>query len=1271
MAIHAATLDVRIVADSSDAEAGISSFDKKLQSAGKTMKKVGVGMSAAITAPLVGLAAAGLKSAMEFETNMNVLQQAVGATASEMQGLQAQALSLGASTIFSAGEAAEAMVELGKAGMDTSEIMDSIAGVMDLAAAGGIGLAEAAGLTASALSAFGLEASEADRVADLFAATANASQANISDLGQGMKAAGFAFKLADQPIENLAASLALLTNVGLTGSDAGTALKNAFLRMMNPTQEAKKAMDRLGISFYDANGNMKALPDIIDMLNVSMSGLTNEQRDLALSTIFMSDGMKAMTPLMDAGREGFNAMVTEVTATGAAMDAAAARTKGLAGGIEYFQGSVDSFMIGAALPFLGTLNEWVIALGDAVTWFGNLPQPIINAGLAIGGILAVTGPLLIAFGLMAPAIGAIGTAFAALNAPILLAVAAVAALAVAYATNFGDIQTHVGTAVSFVQSQLSMLGTAAQTFASGVSAAFSKTTFPTLDELWADFKAGDFETIATKIKDTAFELMVNLDTELNISGKAAQLRQSIVEGINSAIEGIGNLNFSGVKSSFNTLRQSIQDTLATAFSGINASGATAAFGKIRTSIQEALTTAFNGINASGASAALSKIRTSIQGALITAFSGINVSGIKQSLTTLRATIESTLISSFGTTNLGAIVSSIKTSMNSLRDSVLSNMTTAIEGMNFDKAGKTVAGMIDKLTAGIKDLNFKDIDWAGVLQTGLVGPIGAAIKGIVWVIDSPNFDGLVTAVKGAIGTIPWADLGTSFAGLGTAIGGQIDSMIADLQTRFAPAAPSPAVIPATTQIKPEMELDVDWSGLTISTAGLVDAATASIGKVNWFAIGQIIGDGLVRDVKTVLGTMDFVGNIIPTVKAQLLGFGAKVGFEIGTALKDLDFGQSLFALETQIKAAIATTLVGVFSEIGTQIAEGIGLIRAGSLEDATSTSDILRERQTGLDAFEWPPLPEWVWPDYVSWEWGEYAEWTWPEYLQWTWPEYLTFTWPDYTAWTWPDYTAWEWPTYAKWEWPAYLTWTWPEIPTPGWLSSLISAISGGAAAASAPAGVKEGDTYPRMVEDESRARSSKGLPSLRPDAEASSAGMAPMNWADYITPLVWATYVPNLNWESIVKPLDWEAIVVPLEWAAFVMPLDWNGFVTSVEWASFVPAVEWSAFVSSLSWDSFVSRVNWGSYINNVSWESYIPGLDWGNFVTTLDWGRYISALTAGSGGGDSAAPAVAAASVSAASAGAVAAAGVNVNVTANVASDMDIQSMALTVAREINRRVR
>lgn len=459
MAIQAAALEVTVGANTAPAERGLRQFSSSLNQTARTMGITGAVMTGALTLPLVGLGKKALTSAADFEQSMNVLRQVTSAPAAAMRDLQEQALRLGAETSFSAGEAAAAMLELGKAGMTTEEIMASIGGVLSLAAAGGVGLAEAATVTAAALNTFGLEASEAERVANLLAAAANASAADIGDLSQGLQQGGFAFAAAGQSIDDLVASLAILTNVGLTGSDAGTALKNAMIRLMAPTQEASNLMAELGINVFDAQGNMLPMADIIAELNTGLQGMTQEQRNAALNTIFLSDGMKAMIPLLDSGVDGFNTMKDAVNQQGAAADVASARMSGLAGAVEYLSGSVDSFLIGSAQPFLGSLASILRGVADAITWFGALPQPIQNAALAFAAVLAAAGPVI---GIL----GAVAGALSFLLTPLGVITVATAALSAAWAADFGGIQGKTAAAIDFLrpyfQELLGWLGAAAK-----------------------------------------------------------------------------------------------------------------------------------------------------------------------------------------------------------------------------------------------------------------------------------------------------------------------------------------------------------------------------------------------------------------------------------------------------------------------------------------------------------------------------------------------------------------------------------------------------------------------------------------------------------------------------------------------------------------------------------------------------------------------------------------------------------------------------------------
>lgn len=450
----AETLDL-IVRAQNQASAALNGLRGTLDQLNKDAKTIGTGLSVGVTAPFALFAKQGLTTMAEFSQSMAQIEVLSGANEEQLQRLTDTAIRLGAETSFSANEAANGMLELLKAGMDTEETLASVPGVLALAAAGGVDLATSASVTAAALNTFGLEAGQAEYVANLLAAAANNSSANISDLAMGLQQGGFAFNAAGQNVDDLAASLAILTNVGLTGSDAGTALKNALIRMISPTKEARGAMDDLGIAFFDAKGEMRPLSDIIDNLNTATAGLTEEQRLATLETIFLSDGMKGMIPLLNVGKDGFLEMKDAVNEAGAAQKLADARMRGLAGAFEYASGSVESAMLNIWQPFEATLSDLIRRGADFITWLSQLPRPVINAALAFTAVLAAAGPLL----LMIPAI----TAFiAAMASPIGLIVLAVAGLAAAWASNFGGIRDKTAEVWSAIQPKLQKWGEAAQ-----------------------------------------------------------------------------------------------------------------------------------------------------------------------------------------------------------------------------------------------------------------------------------------------------------------------------------------------------------------------------------------------------------------------------------------------------------------------------------------------------------------------------------------------------------------------------------------------------------------------------------------------------------------------------------------------------------------------------------------------------------------------------------------------------------------------------------------
>lgn len=245
-----------------------------MAAAGATMRRSGARMARNVSLPLAAIGGLGLKTAIDYERNMNVLQSVSGATGDQMAGFGKLAQTLGADLTLpgtSAADAAAAMVELAKAGLSVDDAMGAAKGVLQLSAAGGLDNATAASVAANALNAFGLKGTEAVRVADLLAAAANASSAEVADLADSLTQGGSVFAQAKIPVEDFVTAAGMLANVGITGSDAGTSLKTMLIKLQNPSAEAAGKLEQLGINIYDAQGRMKPFTEIIKQFSSALA----------------------------------------------------------------------------------------------------------------------------------------------------------------------------------------------------------------------------------------------------------------------------------------------------------------------------------------------------------------------------------------------------------------------------------------------------------------------------------------------------------------------------------------------------------------------------------------------------------------------------------------------------------------------------------------------------------------------------------------------------------------------------------------------------------------------------------------------------------------------------------------------------------------------------------------------------------------------------------------------------------------------------------------
>jgi len=333
-----------------------------------------------------------VSSFADFDQAMSGVAANSGATGAELDSLRDKAMQLGADTQFSATEAAQGINELAKAGVSSQEILNGgLKGALDLAAAGQIGVAQAAETTASALNQFEQDGSQATHVADLLSNAANAAQGGVGDMGQALSQAGVAAHATGLDIDETTTLLALFAKAGMTGSDAGTALKTMLQRLIPQSDKAAAAMEEIGLKAYDLQGNFIGAEELVRQLSEGTKGLSEETKMAALNTIFGSDAIRAASIASAAGADGYKKMSTEVTKAGGAAANAAKLTDNLKGDIERLGGSIDTAFIQAGSSANSGLRTLTQGLGGVVDVVGNLPAPLILAASGFAA-LALTVP---------------------------------------------------------------------------------------------------------------------------------------------------------------------------------------------------------------------------------------------------------------------------------------------------------------------------------------------------------------------------------------------------------------------------------------------------------------------------------------------------------------------------------------------------------------------------------------------------------------------------------------------------------------------------------------------------------------------------------------------------------------------------------------------------------------------------------------------------------------------------------------------------------------
>ena len=439
--------------ESNAALAKIEEVGDKLQTAGDKISGAGQKLLP-VTAAVAGLGTAAVKTTADFDTSMSQVQATMGITKDAMSELNGESVNtvealrdlakqMGSETAFSASECADAMNYLALAGYDTQEIYDTLPTVLNLAAAGGIDLASASDMVTDAMSALGMETSEADTMVDQMSKTASTTNNSVAQLGEAILTIGATAKTVKGGTAELNTALGILANNGIKGAEGGTHLRNVILALQSPTDKAAACMESLGVEVYDSEGNMRSLNDILGDLNTSMDGMTSAEKQNIISSIFNKTDLAAVNSLLSNTGDSWDSLQQSITeSVGAAQQMADTQLDNLSGQITILKSALEGLAISFGEILMPKIRVAAKKIQEFVDKLNGMNDEQKETVVKIAAVVAAIGPMLILFGKVTSTVGTAIKGFSGLTKGI-------AKLGVKIAGSSGSI-TGLGSALGAV-----------------------------------------------------------------------------------------------------------------------------------------------------------------------------------------------------------------------------------------------------------------------------------------------------------------------------------------------------------------------------------------------------------------------------------------------------------------------------------------------------------------------------------------------------------------------------------------------------------------------------------------------------------------------------------------------------------------------------------------------------------------------------------------------------------------------------------------------------
>ena len=470
-------------------------FDKstkagdKMTALSSAMGKVGSTLTKTVTLPLVGLGTLSVKTAATFESAMSQVQATMGLTADStadlngqtvntMDSLSSLAKQMGAETKFSATEAAEAINNMAMAGYDVNEIYGALPEVLNLASAGALDLDYATQLAANGLNVMGYGTDRLSELSNKLAVTASSAYGSVSDFGEGLLVAGGAAKSANLNFTDIFTALGILGDAGISAAEGGTKLRNVILSLYAPTDVAAEELNTLGIQTQDADGNVRDFQEVLKDLSGALDGLSESDRLNAINTIFNKADIAGVNALLSNCTDRWDELSSTIDNAGdAAGQMSDTQLNNLNGQLTILKSGLEGLAIAFGEALLPLVKDVTAFIQSVVTWLNNLNDEQVQTITKVLEFAAALGPILligskVVAGLnsiatlitnFAPLVTAFVSTVAGLAAPILAVIAVIAALKLAWDTNFGGMQDTLTEFIDTVTDRVTVIAEFLQT----------------------------------------------------------------------------------------------------------------------------------------------------------------------------------------------------------------------------------------------------------------------------------------------------------------------------------------------------------------------------------------------------------------------------------------------------------------------------------------------------------------------------------------------------------------------------------------------------------------------------------------------------------------------------------------------------------------------------------------------------------------------------------------------------------------------------------------